>query len=399
MHHIAPLYNGAITPIAVHRSSGNPVLSFTPNPKLEKALKTLQGEVTRLAAELARLPDAESTWLHRWALISTVGASTRIENAVLTDVEIDWVDTALLQDGHVTAFEANKAAILQKLSKDRERSVEEVVGCRDVLGIVYLQTAELFPLTESAVRGLHHTLLSFFPAARFYAGGYKTSPNQVVSINHDTSERRVVLDPTPPGPQTEAAMRDLIVWYNQTVRDHPWPLLVATELVFRFLAIHPFQDGNGRLGRALFLLALMQGDDADLGRVVRFISVDRQIERHRPLYYAVLHQASGGKFHEDARLYQLNGLASFFLKMMENALADIVILRRRYAALQRLSESAVAVLACFKSAPERRLKVADLVMETGLVRRTVQNALVSLNEVGLLQRLGAGPGTRYQLLF
>ncbi len=45
---------------------------------------------------------------------------------MLTDAEIDWVDTALSQDGHVTAFDANKAAILDKLSKDRERSVEEV---------------------------------------------------------------------------------------------------------------------------------------------------------------------------------------------------------------------------------------------------------------------------------
>ncbi len=375
------------------------MLSFTPSAKLEKALKAVQAEVNRLAAELARIPDAEASWLHRWALISTIGASTRIENAVLTDAEIDWVDTALSQDGHVTAFDANKAAILDKLSKDRERSVEEVVGCREVLGMVYLQAAELFPLTESTIRGLHHTLLSFYPAARFYAGGYKTSPNQVISVNHDTGERRVVLDPTPPGPQTEAAMRDLVHWYNQTIREHAWPLLVATEFVFRFLAIHPFQDGNGRLGRALFLLALMQGDDPDFARVIRFISIDRQIERHRPLYYTVLHQASGGRFHEDPRLYQLDGLASFFLRMLETALADIAILRGRYAAVQRLSESAVTVLACFRSTPERRLKLADLVAETELVRRTVQNALVSLTEAGLLQRLGAGPATRYQLIF
>jgi hypothetical protein len=95
------------------------------------------------------VPDAEASWLHRWALISTIGASTRIENAVLTDAEIDWVDTALSRDGHVTAFDANKAGILDKLSPRgsdiRERSVEEVVGCREVLSIVYLQSAELFP--------------------------------------------------------------------------------------------------------------------------------------------------------------------------------------------------------------------------------------------------------------
>ncbi|HWK43493.1 MAG TPA: Fic family protein [Stellaceae bacterium] len=375
------------------------MLSFIPSLKLEKALKSVQAELNRLGAESAQMQEAEASWLHRWALISTIGASTRIENAVLTDAEIEWVDTTLSQDGHVTAFEAHKLAIFDKLSKDRERSVEEVVGCREVLGLIYLQAAELFPLTESAIRGLHHTLLSFYPAAAFHAGGYKISPNQVISLNHDTGERRVVLDPAPPGPRTDAAMRDLIGWYNQTIREHPWPLLVATEFVFRFLAIHPFQDGNGRLGRALFLLALMQGDDSDFGRVIRFISIDRQIERHRPLYYSVLQQVSGGRFQDDPRLYQVEPLVWFFLKMLEFALADVAILRHRYAALQRLSESAVKVLACFKSAPERRLKLADLMAETGLVRRTVQNALVALTEAGLVHRRGAGPGTRYQLIF
>jgi Fic family protein len=400
-HRIALLLNGAI-PRGIVRFAlnlGTPLLSFTPSPKLGKALRSIQSDLARLSAELALIPEAERTWLHRWALISTVGASTRIENAVLTDAEIGWVDTALSRGGQVTSFQANKASILDKLSKDRERSVEEVVGCREVLGLVYLQADDLFPLTETAVRGLHHTLLSFYPDAAFHAGGYKTSPNQVISVNHDTGERRVVLDPTPPGPQTDAAMRDLLAWYKQTIREEPWPLLVATEFVFRFLAIHPFQDGNGRLGRALFLLALLQADDPDFARVVRFISIDRQIERHRPLYYAVLHQVSLGCFREDPRLYQYEPLAVFFLHMLENALADISLLRRRYAALQRLSESAVKVLDCFKSAPERRLHVADLVSETRLVRRTVQNVLVGLTAAGLLQRQGAGPATRYQLIF
>jgi hypothetical protein len=58
-------------------------------------LKLVHGNVNRLAAELARVSDIEASWLHRWALISTIGASTRIENAVLTDAEIEWVDTAL----------------------------------------------------------------------------------------------------------------------------------------------------------------------------------------------------------------------------------------------------------------------------------------------------------------
>ena len=374
-------------------------LSFRPSLKLELMLKKTQSELERLAREIEGFDQEERAWLHRWALISTVGASTRIENAVLTDAEIEWVDTTLSKDGRPSAFEAKKTAILDKLSQDRERSIEEVVGCRELLSLVYLQADEMFPLTETVIRELHKELLRHYPAAQRYAGRYKASPNQVVSVNHDTGEQRIVLDPTPPGPQTKVAMRELVSWYNAAIKAHPWPLLVAGEFVFRFLAIHPFQDGNGRLGRALFLLALMHADDPALQRAVRFISIDRQIERHRAVYYTTLQQASNGTFRADPHDYQLEPLAWFFLKMMDLALGDIAVLRGRYAALQRLSESATRVLACFRSSPERRLTPADLMAETGLVRRTVQNALRALVEAGLVQRLGAGRGTRYQLIF
>jgi DNA-binding IclR family transcriptional regulator len=67
--------------------------------------------------------------------------------------------------------------------------------------------------------------------------------------------------------------------------------------------------------------------------------------------------------------------------------------------MTRLSEGAHKVLACFKSFPEKRLSLAELVQETGLVRRSVQNALVRLIKAGFLQRLGIGPSSRYQLIF
>lgn len=374
-------------------------LSFRPSTKLERALKKTQSDIERLARDIEDIEEDERAWLHRWALISTIGASTRIENAVLTDAEIDWVDTTLSEDDHPSAFEAKKAEIFDKLSKDRERSIEEVVGCREILSLVYVQADEMFPLTETTLCGLHKELLRQYPAAARYAGRYKNNLNQVVSVNHDTGEQRIVLDPTPPGPQTEAAMRALLDWYNAAIKGHPWPLLVASEFVFRFLAIHPFQDGNGRLGRALFLLALMHGDDPALEQIVRFISIDRQIERHRPLYYTTLQQASNGAYQTDPQDYRLEPLAWFFLKMTDHALGDVELLRERYAALQRLSESATRVLACFRSSPEQRLTPAEIMEETGLVRRTVQNALRSLLGAGLIQRLGAGRGTRYQLIF
>jgi hypothetical protein len=102
----------------------------------------------------------------------------RIENAVLTDPEVEWVDTILQNNGKTTAFEENKLIILNKLAKDRERSVEEVVGCRFILSTVYLQANELFPLTQAVIRGLHHDLLRYFPPAKSFAGGYKSNPDQ-----------------------------------------------------------------------------------------------------------------------------------------------------------------------------------------------------------------------------
>ncbi|EKE09464.1 MAG: Fic family protein [uncultured bacterium] len=375
------------------------MLSFSPSAKLEKALKKLQVDIVLLAQELSTMDQAEKAWLHKSVLISTIGASTRIENAALTDAEIEWVDTTLTEEGKTTAYESKKAVILNKLSKDRERSIEEVVGCREVLTLLYIQIEDFFPLTESAIRGMHKILLDYYPEASAYAGRYKLNPNLVISVNHESGERRTVLEPSPPGPLTEVAMKDLIDWYNNSIQNYPWTLLVATEFVFRFLAIHPFQDGNGRLGRALFLLALMQGDDPALKEVVRFISIDRQIERNRPLYYAALRAVSEGRYQANPENYKLEPLAWFFLKMTKDAINEVTLLRQRYAAMTRLSETAHMVLTCFKSSPEKRLGLSELIKETGLVRRTVQNALVSLVKAGFLQRLGLGPSSRYQLIF
>lgn len=375
------------------------MLSFKPSQKLENELRIFQGELVEKYKDIESLLPEEAKYLHRFALISNIGASTRIENAVLTDREVEWVDTILQKDSKTTAFEENRIYILDKLRKDRERSVEEVVGCRQILSTVYLQAKELFPLTEAIIRGLHHDLLRYYPRAINFAGGYKTNPNRVLFVNHQTGEQRVVLDPSPPGVMTSTAMADLVKWYNLNIHENPWPLLVATEFVFRFLAIHPFQDGNGRLGRALFILSLLQSDDKYLKAITPYIAIDRHIEQSRFLYYNTLHQCSEGKFHEDPQKYEIEPLAWFFIKILRSSLSDIEVYRNRYAQLQKLSESALTVLNCFKSSPEKRLKVSDIEKETDMPRRTVQYTLQTLTKKAFIQKLGQGAGTRYQLIF
>ena len=107
-------------------------------------------------------------------------------------------------------------------------------------------------------------------------------------------------------------MADLVAWYNTSLYEVPWPLLTATEFVFRFLAIHPFQDGNGRIGRALFLLALLQPDDDYLVGLMPYVALDRRIEQNRAQYYSVLHEVSQGIFQAGPSRYHYEALAWFF---------------------------------------------------------------------------------------
>lgn len=245
-------------------------------------------------------------------------------------------------------------------------------------------------------------MLCYHPGSAHHLGGYKTTQNKVVSKNLATREERVVLDPAPPGTITQTAMADLVFWYNEmtggTLKSN-YPLAIPVVFVFRFLAIHPFTDGNGRLGRALFILVLLQNGYKHWKSIIPLLAIDRHIEQNRPLYYSVLHKCSEGKFHQNPEKYEIEPLIWFFVKIIDSALDDIPIYRKRFANLQKLSETALIVLNRFKEKPENRLNSGYITKTTGIPSRTIQYALRTLVEKEFLQRLGQGRGTRYQLVF
>ena len=360
--------------------------------------------LTKLAAQkqivIEQLDKEELEYIQRNVRISTIGASTRIENAVLTDAEIDWLDTVLSKDAKTTAYEENREAVLDKLSKDKERSIDEVAGSRAMLNAIYSEINTLFPFTEIALRGLHNELLQHYGPAQRYKGSYKNVSNRVVRKNRVTGEEATVLEPSSPGPITDTAMRELVAWYNEALVDNPWPVAVATEFVFRFLAIHPFQDGNGRVGRSLFLLALLSCPDESFRVVAPCLPIDRYIEKHREDYYIVLRRVSGGKFNPDPTQYNYEPFLRFMVKVMTEAFEDIDYYREKYVALKNLPASALDVLQAFKDRPEVRLQRQDIVEATGLTRTPAGHHLKTLTEKGFIQMLGRkGPGVKYQLVF
>lgn len=337
--------------------------------------------------------------MNRYAKISNIGASTRIENAVLTDVEIDWIDTVLSKNPLPESFLKHKEAIANKLSKDKERSIEEVAGCRDVLGIVYSDVQSLFPLTEASIRGLHYELLKYYPKASPYLGRYKIASNSVVEKKGNVVTREI-LKTADPGPMTEAAMKDLVDWYNHALREYHYSLAVVTEFVFRFLAIHPFQDGNGRISRALYLMGVMQSPDKKLAEVLPYLAIDRHIEKYRAEYYLALRNCSEGKFRQNPKDYKTEHFFRFMLKAVEESLAnDIDHHVGKYKKFLELSNSLKQVLSSFREHPEIQLMTKDVEKFTDLPRRTIVYALGELYKRGFLQRFGKGAGTHYQLIF
>ena len=375
------------------------MISFQIDDSLSIELREL-AQATALKHQTVLLIGSEElSYTHRNVLVSMVGASTRIENVVLTDAEVDWIDTKLTEDAKTTAYLDQREFIKEKLSIDKERSIDEVAGCRAMLQLIYTQARRFFPFSETTLRALHNELLQYYAPSAHYRGSYKTVPNSVVRKNAVTGEELSVLETSPPGPITESAMRNLIDWYNDTLPVHPWTVAVASEFVFRFLAIHPFQDGNGRIGRGLFMLALLQSPDKSLQAMAPYLPIDRHIEKQREDYYITLRRCSGGKFNADPTAYKYEHFLRFMIKAISSSLDDLEFYRNRYRAIIDLSPAAAKVLGCFKERPENRLQRRVIIKDTGLPRTTVTDALRTLTERGFIQRLGRGAGIRYQLVF
>lgn len=374
-------------------------LSFKVTSELAEALQKLDNEYTKAYAALKAASPEELQSLHKYARVSMIGASTRIENAQLTDPEVNWLDTILTEDGKPTAFEQHRLLIEDKLSKDRERSIEEVAGCRAMLMEIYENPHDFFPLKESDLRALHYVLMSPYKKSIPYAGQYKTQSNSVVEKNNATGQSRVVFETADAGPITTAAMSNLVSWYNAVFPHSSWPLAVTSELVYRFLAIHPFQDGNGRLSRGLFLLSLLHSKAETISFVSRYTAVDRCIEKHKEEYYIVFNKCSNGKFKQDENEYKIQYFLKFMIKILRESLQGISLSQNKLLAEQGLSESSVRILRCFREHPEIRLTTAQLIKQTHLPRRTTVYSLNALLAASLIQKYGRGASVRYQLTF
>ncbi len=319
---------------------------------------------------LGNLAPERLSALRRIATIESVGSSTRIEGVKLTNDQIEQ----LLSGLDIHSF--------------RSRDEEEVAGYADLMNTVFESYPEI-PLTENSIVQLHGILLKYSQKDERHRGSYKNTPNQVEVFDSEGRSVGVIFKTATPF-ETPFLMEKLVSWINQALAEgQHHPLLIIAVFVVRFLAIHPFQDGNGRLSRGLTTLLLLRS-----GYVyVPYCSLERIVEDNKDEYYKALRRAQGEATLDKDESQLMEWLHFFFktLNRQKNGLEKKIEQEKLMAPIAPLSRHLLEIVR-----EHGRVTVREATAITEANRNTVKNHLSKLVNAGHLVKQGQGRGTWYE---
>ncbi len=358
-------------PLSFHSSTVGPVLS-----RARSELGKLLGKVEAVGTE-----DMSLTERDIWTQDAL--ATSAIEGEVLN---VDAVRSSV----------ARRLGISNSFSAAVPRSVE---GLLDVLEDAANQWN-----TELTIDRLCAWHASLFPSGQMTlrpvdSGKFRShkEPMQIVSgpIGHEKVHYEA-----PPSFEVPALMRQFIDWFNKSRTDDAMDGLVRAALAHLwFETIHPFEDGNGRIGRAIMDMALSQ----DVGRAFRLHGLSVALRRHQGNYYHALNRVQRV---EDEPTAWIVWLIDTFRHSCEasSRLVDEALDRARFWSRHKsvaLNERQRKVLnKMLEAGPGRFIggmtprKLQSLAKASGA---TATRDLGELVEKGLMVRRGAGRSTHYEL--
>ncbi|HPB74315.1 MAG TPA: Fic family protein [Chromatiaceae bacterium] len=314
-------------------------------------------------------PDRLSA-LRRVATIESIGSSTRIEGSKLSDREVE----RLLSNLEIKSFAT--------------RDEQEVAGYAELMELVFASWRDI-PFTENHIKQLHQILLRYSEKDTWHRGNYKTHSNSVAAFDEIGAQIGIVFQTASPF-DTPRLMRELIPWVNQeqeTARLHP--LLIIALCVVVFLAIHPFQDGNGRLSRVLTTLLLLHA-----GYVyVPFSSLESVIEQSKEAYYLALRQTQG-TIRTEAPNWQ-PWLVFFLRSLAEQVRRLEKKVEREKLVLTAMPELQLQIVEFARE--HGRVTIGEAIKLTGASRNTLKLHFRALAERGVLNQRGSGRGVWYDL--
>lgn len=217
------------------------------------------------------------------------------EQRVLQKLRLEWNYHSAKIEGGSLSFGETKALLLFGITAAQKplRDHIEMRGHNTAIDFLLGFARNAEPLTESTIRELHKVILGnepFQAEARtadgqttyrtITPGRYKRETNHVLTLTEDTLYFTTPED-------TPAEMHELVAWYR-TEREQgtAHPVMLAATLHYKFVRIHPFDDGNGRVARLLMNLVLLQHGLPP--------AVVRAEPEQKEQYYRVLQAADAG---------------------------------------------------------------------------------------------------------
>ena len=338
--------------------------------------------------------DREAAWLS--------GAMEFIPSDDLDSLHLDWlvdesVETAAIE-GETLQRDSVRASLLHYFGLQASPNASRAERGMAEMACDAFQT-HAQPLSHDMMRRWHLMLMSSDPAIRTL-GDYRSDPStiSIVSVRRGRMEGGRVHYRGPPGTSVHAEMDRFIHWYNREVgasgRGHALPLAGAAHLYFE--SIHPFEDGNGRIGRALAEKALSQR----LGRP-SLMPLSKAIRKRQAGYYRALESCKASL---DANAWQM-----WFADAAIDALRLGQLRLTRQAEQARLfgalggrinARQDKALMRMFREEPDGfkgGMSAGNYQTITGAPPATATRDLADLVRKGALKRTGQGRHTRYWL--
>lgn len=282
----------------------------------------------------------------------------------------------------ITVLPDRLADLVTRKTKPRDRSEQEVAGYRDVLASIHANHDRM-KLSADLILDWHRMLYRYTGEN---AGQWKSQDNAILEVRPDG--RQVVRFKPVSAVGTPKFMDRLVRHLNDALGEgRTDPLLLIASFVFDFECVHPFKDGNGRIGRLLTLLLLYQsGYEAG-----RYIGLERIVEESKETYYEALFQSSQ-RWHDGD--HDLRPWWEYFLGMLTAAYKEFE------ARVGTLTSARGAKREMVRNAIERlpaRFKLADLQRACpGVSHPTLKRALTDLKSEGRLRCLGRGRDAQWE---
>ena len=349
-------------------------------------------DLAALAGPLTDVSRSQGLLLGR---LADVGMALR-DQASLAALTEDVVKTSEIE-GEVLNVQSVRASIARRMGVDIgavapvDRHVEGVVEM-----VLDATTRATDPLTAERLFGWHAALFptGYSGMTRIEVGQWRTDAEGPMQVVSGHMGRRKVHFQAPPAQALAAEIDRFLAWANAETGE---PMLIKAGLAHLwFVTLHPFDDGNGRIARAVGDLFLARAD----GSPQRFYSLSAQIQRERKDYYEVLERTQKGSL-------DVTGWLSWFLGTLGRAVAssqttlDAVLVKARFWqrwAGQPLNERQVKLLNRLLDGFDGKLTSSKWAAIAKCSPDTALRDITQLLDLGVLQKTpGGGRSTGYEL--